>query len=416
MKKFIKYIFTFLVLVSFKSIAKAESFYLGDHVPDIYIYMNRINKKVYRQFRMIYNASSNELVYCVEPGATLSNELYEESYNYDSRYNISEEKWDKLKKIAYFGYRYGNHQDIKWYAITQYIIWKEVMPSNWELYFVDKNHNRLDDLFINEINEIYYLVNNYPVSPNIYNSYKYNYNDDIKIIDTNNLISNYSISNGNINNNVIDLNNLLNIGNNTINLNLNNYKKTMYYYHPTGQNILDRGDIFLDKFSFNVYITAGKLNINECNSLEEYEFIGGTYEVLDQDGEVVEEIECTSDKKCTSNNLPIGNLSIRVKELSEEYEDNDHIYDVIVNDGEITDVNICSYKKKIEKNIVTEEKEDEIEEEIISTVKDNTNQVEEGYKVIDVPYTYKSSFIKYLVFIPIFIIFIGYLRHDRRSN
>ena len=401
-----------LAIVSFVSTVKAEeTFYLGDHVPDIYIYMNRINKKVYRQFRMIYSSKTGELVYCVEPGSTLSSGVYTESFNFNQDFNISVDKWDKLKKIAYYGYKYKDHTDIKWYAITQYVIWKEVMPSNWELYFVDANHNRMDNLFIDEINELYSLVNNNPSKPNLLNEYVFNLYDDYNIVDSNNLIGSYNSNKGNIINNYIDLSNVLSVGRNDVNLVFNNYKKSLYYYNSGGQNILSRGDIFPDNINFSVYVTSGKLHINECGENDESEFIGGTYEVLDQDDQVVDEIICIKEKECTSKNLPVGHLNVRIKILSDLYQKNEHIYDAIIKDGEVTDIDICSYKKKaLKKELISDDHSDIKEQHDIEIAN------ESEYEIINVPFTYKSSLLRNIFIFGIIIICMCLNRYVKRNN
>ena len=375
-----------------------EIFYLGDHVPDIYIYMDRVNKKVYRQFRMIYKEGTNELVYCVEPGATLSTTFYDEENNYDPKFNFSSDKWELFKKIAYYGYGYKDHTDIKWYAITQYIIWAEYMPDTWDMYFVDKNHNKLDNMFKNEIDEIYSLVNNSQEYVDIESKYDFNYGDDYIVIDKNNYINRYTSSIGEINNNILNLNQNLSPGINNITLSLNDYIKSTYYYNESGQNILTRGDILKPSLSFSVFIEAGRIKINECDEeTDDFTFNGATYEVLGLDGEVLEEITCKNNEYCKTNYLPVGALSIRVKDVNDGYIKPERIYDVKTYNDDITEVNICLSKVKKEKLDKENKKE---EPEVISmNIIDNEEE-----KIIDIPYTYKSSSIGYFILFSVAII------------
>ena len=404
--KLIILLFLYVTIFTFKiNTNAAEKFYLGDHVPDIYIYMKRDDKEVYRKFRMIYNSSTNNLVYCVEPGAVLSNEYYDPIYNYSSIFNFSSYKWEKIKKIAYYGYKYNNHHDIKWYAITQYMIWKELIPDNWELYFVDENHNKLDNLFQNEINEINNLVKLHEDKPYLLISYTFNLNDDKKIIDTNNLINKYTTNKGTISNNIIDFNNSLDIGDNKINLKYKNYKTPIYYYNPNGQNLLDSGDPFAGNLFFNVHVTSGNITINECDEESgEKVFIGGTYEVLDEDNEVINEIKCESEKECITDSLPIGNLSIRVKELNDNYNINEHIYDVLVEDGKTKEINICSLKKKQILSLAKVEK----------ITNNNINNSNDNNKEINIPLTYKDSYFN--LFLLLSIIILGLVNYKYAKN
>lgn len=391
----------FVLFIS--SVKASNAFYLGDHVPDIYIYMNRIDKKVYRQFRMIYQSGTNELVYCIEPGATLSSGEYNSFEEFNEIFNLSEENFNKLKLIAYYGYQYDNHTDIKWYAITQYIIWKEIMPSSWEMYFTDKNHNKLDNLFSDEINEIYNLVNNHSDSLNILNKYILN-NEKTITIKSNNLLSNYTTNVGRIDNNTLILDSL-DYGNNNVKLTFNNYKKTLFYFNEGGQNIMLRGDIFQKNIDLDIYVQQGRVNITECNEETFFDdFIGGTYEVLSDDDEVLDEITCTEDG-CLSGYLPVGYHKIRVKSLPLNFEKNEHIYDIEVIDNEENKVSVCSLPKHKEEKIIDHEPE---HDEAIKTI--------EYEDEVDIPYTSKNELYKYMIFFIMIIITILWTNKNENTN
>lgn len=399
----------FMVLYTY-AYAEENYFYLGDKVPDIHIIMDKNGKKVYRQFRMIYSKKNDELVYCIEPGAVLSLENYLDFDQYNAVFNISDEAFEKIKLIGYFGYKYNNHLDIKWYAITQYLIWKETMPENWDVYFVDENKNRIDNMFENEINEIINLINNYKNKPAINDNYYFNINEDIEIVDDNNLIDKYSsnFSNLNIMNNKIHINKFNEPGKYDVSLNYINYVKPMFFYHSTGQNIFVSGSVYQDNLNFKLEITSGKVNVNECDQDTFLSsFNGGEYEVLDQDDEVIDTFKCDNNE-CISNYLPVGNLKIRVKNLSDDFEKNEHIYDVEVLNNEVSNINICSLKKKIEIPVEDIPLDDtDIEKEIIEKFNTNSDEV-----IIDIPYTFKNDYIIYLFFIALIILEILIIRYE----
>lgn len=399
----------FMVLYTY-AYAEENYFYLGDKVPDIHIIMDKNGKKVYRQFRMIYSKKNDELVYCIEPGAVLSLENYLDFDQYNDVFNISNEAFEKIKLIGYFGYKYNNHLDIKWYAITQYLIWKETMPENWDVYFVDDNKNRIDNMFENEINEIINLINNYKNKPAINDNYYFNINEDIEIVDDNNLIDKYSsnFSNLNIMNNKIYINKFNEPGKYDVSLNYINYVKPMFFYHSTGQNIFVSGSVYQDNLNFKLEITSGKVNVNECDQDTFLSsFNGGEYEVLDQDDEVIDTFKCDNNE-CISNYLPVGNLKIRVKNLSDDFEKNEHIYDVEVLNNEVSNINICSLKKKIEIPIEDIPLDDTyIEKEIVEEFNTNSDEV-----IIDIPYTFKNDYIIYLFFIALIILEILIIRYE----
>ena len=54
------------------------------------------------------------------------NGTYQETINPS---NLSQSQKDRIILIAHFGYNYKNHTEIKWYAITQMMIWQEADTS-----------------------------------------------------------------------------------------------------------------------------------------------------------------------------------------------------------------------------------------------------------------------------------------------
>ena len=244
MKKFLFMIVLFICFIS--SVKAKELFHLGEKVPDVVIYMDRVNKQVYYQPKKIYRNITNELVYCIQPGIVLSSGEYDSYEDFNESFNITEEQFNKIKLIAYYGYNYKDHTDIKWYAITQYLIWMEIKPDNWVMYFSNFDHERLDNLFISEINEINNLVNKHDNNLGIKAGYILNNRNEI-IIDANDEISRYNPNYGEIQNNKLILNNLK-YGKNDIKLSLRDYNPVLFYYHNEGQNVFKRGDVLRRSF------------------------------------------------------------------------------------------------------------------------------------------------------------------------
>lgn len=325
-----------------------KDYVIGDYG---YIY-NKNGSNYYSQFyKAILKDDTKELVYCIEPGTRLSTDSYERLYSYSDKINFSREKMDLVKLIAYYGYLYADHTDIKWYEATQYLIWQTVKPDNWVIYFVDRDQNKVE-LYPEEVDEILNLVNNHHSKPNIDETYVVNYLDDFVIEDDYQLLNNYKTDIGIIKNNRLFINDDLKPGDYVYNLNTTFNDEPVFYVNDDSQNIFQRGNILDDNISFKVHVTAGRININECN-IEHYkdEFIGGTYEILNIDDEVVDEVTCTINDSCLSELLPVGSYKVRVKKLSDEYEYNDHIYDVQVVDGDNSNVTLCSFKKN--RNIIS---------------------------------------------------------------
>ena len=69
--------------------------------------------------------------------ALIDGDEYEEySKDFLDDLNISEEVWEDISLIAYYGYMYDDHTEDYWYYITQMMIWRKVAP-NAQFYFTD---------------------------------------------------------------------------------------------------------------------------------------------------------------------------------------------------------------------------------------------------------------------------------------
>ncbi len=159
-----KYIFLILTMILWSissfSIAHAEtaSFYEAEYIDGIYMskYQPSTRTTYYQKARFFRKSETNEFAYCIEPF-----QMFQKNNDYESvntPYNLTEEQKEKIMKVARYGYGYQNHTDVKWYAITQFMIWQIADPSG-DYFFTDySNGNRIYP-YNNEIEEINQLVN-----------------------------------------------------------------------------------------------------------------------------------------------------------------------------------------------------------------------------------------------------------------
>ena len=329
----------------------SSTFYIGYKIDNIRYVKDKNGTLVYSDFKTIHKSDTNELAYCIQPGVKMSDDAYDEYEQYNDKFFIDEAKMQKVRLIARYGYLYKNHTDINWYVASQFMIWHAVMPTTWDIYFVDSNNNRID-LFKEEIDEINNLISQHHDSPNIDSTYEFNYLDEIVIEDDNYIIENYKFSSGSILGNKLVINDALEPGDYSYHLNIIDNTKPLFYNHPVGQDLFTRGEVYTSSVEFTIHITAGKVKINECDEKTFKEaMIGGTYEILDQDDFVVDTITCLEGEECLSKILPIGYYKIRVKDLGDDYEINDTIYDIEVTDNGVSEIPVCSLKKDKPVNI-----------------------------------------------------------------
>ena len=147
MKKIIMCLLCILAFIIGQNTVQAEQAYisLGAEIPGIRLYLKTPTVEKYKKMYQIINETTNELVYCVEPGVTLKDGYFEAYQSLDFfDIDLTSEQWNYARTIAYYGYGYQERTDIKWYAATQIMIWQTVEPDS-EFYFTDTlNGNRIE--------------------------------------------------------------------------------------------------------------------------------------------------------------------------------------------------------------------------------------------------------------------------------
>ena len=338
MKKFILILILALITITHINVhASNEKFYNGEFINGLWVNKVASNKVVhYQQFRVIRQRNTNDFAYCLEP-FTLINE--NGTYNSSIRpENLTEEQIKRVSQIAHFGYNYKNHYDIKWYAITQIMIWRIVVP-NGDYYFTDKlNGNRID-IYQDEINEINNLINNYEVMPSFNNkTFNYVVGEEITITDYNNVLTNYSINNSNIK---IE-NSKLKIDSSkkgkysfTLERKDTYYNKPIIFYNSqNSQNLMETGDLnpLIAKININIdetNVIVNKLDYDN-NSKEnsgEAKLEGAIYEILNENMEVIKEIKIDENSTAEVKNLTYQKYYIREKQAGIGYQLDDNIYE-----------------------------------------------------------------------------------------
>ena len=104
-------------------------------ISNIYVKKDIPGRSKYEQSRFIRRSSDNQFVYCIQPFSGIDNSTPYEIIrsDYRSMLNFTEEQWERVSLLAYYGYQYNengyNHNDKKWYAITQVMIWRTSRPD-----------------------------------------------------------------------------------------------------------------------------------------------------------------------------------------------------------------------------------------------------------------------------------------------
>ncbi len=275
MKKILLFLtisFIYLLGTSTIANAKSDSFYEAEYINNIYMvrYDKSTKTKYYQKARVYRRTSDGKLAYCLEPFKTFntSNNTYEVVANLPT---IDANTLEKIKDIIGFGYNYGNHSDLKWYAITQLMIWQTVDPNN-DFYFTDTlNGNRIN-IFNNEINEINNLIKQSNILPSFSNQTFYGIvNREILLNDINNVFIDFSVLPTN-NINLEKINNNLKITGKKEGCYDINYKKyytkndpILFYYNPNSQHLATLGNIDDNESKVSLCFKELKLKIKKID-------------------------------------------------------------------------------------------------------------------------------------------------------
>lgn len=341
--------------------------------------------------QFLIRSTDGQFVYCVQPFVSIK-----ENNSYDvatediaSILKLSQESWDKIAKIAYYGYKYNfngyDHTSEKWYAATQMLIWKIADPSI-ESYFTDTNKGKRNDSILEkEQQEIMKLVDNHLLLPQFDNlPDTISVNQTITITDKRNVLENFSIDN--VQNASVhkDANSLTikaeNVGSVSFNIcNMGNIygNPIQLYYAVDSQNAIRRGDLdpIIMKINFKVnsqgkiqiYKSGQNLNLSngsfyyDKKNLENIKFIikanediysvDGTYKYYSKN-DVVDEIITNKDGYAVTKLLPLGKYIVEESETQNGYILDKSKYEVeLVEDEEkssivYADISLFNYLKK----------------------------------------------------------------------
>lgn len=355
-----KFIFTLFLLTVFMTCTKVEAkYYLAEKVPNMHI-ESVLGNEVHNGIPFLikdYDWDGN--YYCLNPFRQLNTEQYYTHYNYNaSVFNINDEQLQKINLIMYYGYGYYNHTDIKWYGITQFLIWKTTGLT--DIYFTDtKNGNRID-AYQDEINELETLVNNYETLPSFSNnSYDFTINTEYYLEDLNNVLKYYEILETDIDAEII--NNELKINTeNTGNYQIKFIRKSpidvnnALYYLEGYQPLIKQGRIKDVEFIIDIEVLDGTITLNKIDSenidRKDATLEGAVYGIYQED-ELLYNLETDEDGYAYIDGLPLGKYYVKEISPSIGYELDTNIYEVILTRENRNGV-IISYENIIKGNLV----------------------------------------------------------------
>lgn len=413
MKKILMVLIVLLIMIipNSKVHALEDSFIDSEYIPNTYMVKKRGNSGRYQQMKVFRRKSDNQPVYCIELWEELQTNKNIIGYDNDQykHANINYSVWHQIMLISYYGYGYDNHTDIKWYAVTQFMIWQVTSPDS-DIYFTDTlNGNRITK-YENEINEINNLIKNHPNVPSFYNHhYDINYKQPYTITDTNNVLDRFDIrSDGGLE--IIKNKNELTVKANrvtTSQVSLINRDKIYHsnpivYVDTEGQDLLAPGNYYPIYMSVNFKVPTSTIIVNNLDintniyNTSDATLEGSKFQLLDIDNKVIQEKEVEKDGKVYFENIGYGTYYLKEIKPGEGYLLNSEIISLEIN--EPTE-NINFYNRAIKnkilftkyvKNPITGKQQ--LEENAVFSIYNNNEKIttfttnQNGYYELELPY------------------------------
>ena len=305
------------------------------------IWMNRIfstdlNTIHYQKARVFRQADTNRFVYCIEPTTFFDSSAIYKSKSFIT--GLSTSQMERMKALAHYGYQYKDHTDMKWYAITQLLIWKEADPLG-DYYFTNGLNGERINLFQEEINELNALVDKDLSKPNL-NSITTVREGKAIINDSNSALYKYSPSMGTIIDNSLVLDDLTE-GSYNITLTKKDtfYNSlTTFYYSENSQNIIAPGD-YEETIYIKVNITKTSLTIHKVDKeTKDYKgqgnakIEGTVYTLFDKDNNKVNDLVIDENGNAQIENLDFGTYYLKETIPGEGYQLDQEVYTINIDD------------------------------------------------------------------------------------
>ena len=392
--------------------AATDGFYEAEYIDNIYIvrYNKKTNIKYYQKARVYRRNADAHLAYCLQPFVTFNPEdnVYQ---SVDNLPQLTEEQKQKIIDIIGLGYGYpSNGYNLKWYAVTQLMIWQTVEPNN-EFYFTDTlNGNKIND-FDDEIATINKLIEGKYKLPSFDNQTFYGIaGKPITIEDTNNQLGNFSTPQGIIKegNKITTTNNEKGCYEIEFSKNYSYSSPILFYYNPNNQQLATVGSpnntyahvkFCFNELELNIKKVDAETNSNE--STGEASLKGTVFTLYNDKMEKITDLSLDENMEIniTSNdyNLDYGIYYIKEKEAGVGYLENNETYKIEFTPDN-TKVELLIKNKVIENELVIQKYYGDgitMEEEanIIFEIYDSNNNLveeittnEDGIAKITLPY------------------------------
>ena len=201
-KKIIKSLIIFIgiLLLGFHSeIVKAQAtndyFYNGNYISNTYVKKVKSDGTERWETAIILKRSDGLFAYCLQPFLDFKEGNIQVAHDSDYALvtHMTQEQWNRVSLLSYYGYGYGTHKDDKWYIITQMMIWQTVDPTGDYFFTKTLNGTRITR-YEDEMAELDHLVSNHSVIPSFSGTHHtLSIGSSLTLTDQNGVLSEYSM-------------------------------------------------------------------------------------------------------------------------------------------------------------------------------------------------------------------------------
>ena len=270
--------------------------------------------------------------YCIEIGVDITTEIYHSTDDFSVSY-LSKEQIEYIRSISYYGYGYENHNDYKYYMAAQELIWEYLGKVNVEwTNELKTNGPRINiesykEAILNLINE------DKGVELSLEYGQAYKVGEEIVIVDNNNVLDKYEIISSKYSEVLTQNNNLIIKVGNVIDKEIIELKRKEYYnydsklyYYDNSQKLISNGNCKNDTFKIEFDIEGLEINFMIVNSyngknypLSNMSFIGATYEIYDNNDNLIKSYVSDENGRFKIDNLTMGDYKIVHKVASKGF-------------------------------------------------------------------------------------------------
>lgn len=282
------------------------------------VYVNGFKDNTYISYQAVYKEHEGIPLYCLDFGVSISRENGYSLYDFNENGNYTANQKQYIEIISFFGYRYGNHNDIYYYLAAQELIWGSLGVDVYWTYtrfggdYIDLSEYKREilDLYSEYINEnVLYEESHTAEIGNTYTiydqssklpQYEYTYSGINDVSQTpREFIIHATFSN-------VDVL--------TLNRNYSKGYNSLLFLEPGYQTIIKPGSLQSKRRVINLVITNTSIKINRINKSNksnnyiklDYAF----YEIFDEYGNFYRRVSTNSLGELIITNIPLGKYTI----------------------------------------------------------------------------------------------------------